>query len=177
MIAYRYEDMAGAVMTVDSSTHATECARVVLAGAAVYIPATEVPAVCAAMREAAGLPPVWTVEKLSYNEALTAHAYDNGVRSTLMENTPLTPDVARRHAMDLLAAADEAEARANRPKLPTAQYSVVCCAGDTWVLDQDERGVLLWMRPGARAWATAEAFRYGDFTVLYDPDQTPGGAP
>lgn len=60
-----------------------------------------------------------------------------------------------------------------RPQLPTARYSMVLCDGNAWVLDRDDdgRGQLLWMRPGAHAWAGNLMFEDKDFTVICDPDK------
>lgn len=174
MTVHRYEDTARVVMTVDSVAEFPACARVVMAGTAVYVPADEVPAVCAALRDAAGLPPAWTVEKTTFTDK------DLTLRSN--GSVCINPDLAwlgdvgevRTFAAQLLAAADEAEARSSRPKPPTAFQSVVKLGHEVWTRGSDR-----WTSPLPERcrWAEAsdEWMARQDFTVLHDPDQTPGG--
>jgi hypothetical protein len=135
----------------------------------VHVDAPKVEEVCAALREAAGLPPVWTVEKQQYREEnLCGH---KGVQWGPSMRLGASTDQARVLAARLLAAADEAEARANRPKLPTAVRSMIQVDDTAWV--RSGRG---WNRvEGAFAWAPDAYMASRDFTVLYDPEAE-GGA-
>lgn len=132
----------------------------------VHVPADKVEEVCAALREAAGLPAVWTVAKNS--------ATDNGMHcAPINDDGSIKPIVdwsvttrgARMYAACLLAAADEAEARANRPKLPTAEDAVIKVDGRVWV-----RGDSHWRRTGLISALTDEYMAAADFTVLHDPE-------
>jgi hypothetical protein len=139
----------------------------------VHVDAPKVEEVCAALREAAGLRPVWTVEKTSLDDDYDVTVREDGDVRDEGANK-LTPTAARLHAAQLLAAADEAEARANRPKLPTAFQSVVKLGHEVWIRGSDR-----WTSPlperHRHAEASDEWMARQDFTVLYDPEAE-GGA-
>lgn len=131
----------------------------------VYIPADKVDEVCAALRDAAGLPPVWTVEKRPNQaayEVLIKVSEDGLVNASRVQS--LSPNGTRAFAKLLLAAADEAEA--SRPKLPTAVDSVIKIDGKVHV-----RGDTYWQRTGLIYAYTDEEMARHDFTVLHDPDK------
>lgn len=130
-----------------------------------YVPADKVEEVCAALREAAGLPPVWTVEKREHDEPMLASSA-RALTRAIEDHGEFHPDGLRLAAARVLAAADEAEARANRPKLPTAKNSVIQVGDDVWV-----RGAELWQVPGRRFVDDGEWLATLDFDVLYDPEK------
>lgn len=130
-----------------------------------FVPADKVEEVCAALREAAGLTPVWTVEKTSLDDDYDVSLREDGdVRD--QGAVKLTPTAARLHAAQLLAAADEAEARASRPKLPTADGAHIRVGGKSWVREGG-----LWYRPGFWGSEHDEYLASQDFAVLYDPEK------
>lgn len=168
MTSYDYIDEDGDTLRVTASRGEPGVALVRTDGSNVgtYVTADKVEEVCAALREAAGLPAVWTVAKNS--------ATDNGMHcAPINDDGSIKPIVdwsvttrgARMYAACLLAAADEAEARADRPKLPTAEDSVIKVDGNVWV-----RGVARWRRPGGAPGAADTYMARQDFTVLHDPE-------
>lgn len=112
---YRYRTTGDGVrgeLYVETGVH-QNTAYVSTLNGGVWISADKVEEVCAALREAAGLPPVWTVEKVAHDEACGEKINANGGIDSTWVTYSLTPAGAREYAAQLLAVADEAEARAD----------------------------------------------------------------
>jgi hypothetical protein len=164
MTDYAYTDRYGDTLRIKPNTSSS--AWVTTPNDGVALPADKVEEVCAALREAAGLPPVWTVEKIpsDANQSVKPILGQNGWihRDAGMSD----PEHTRFYAAQLLAAADEAEARANRPKLPTAEDSVIKLDGNVWVRLSGS-----WYCPGRFGGADDQHMACQDFTVLYDAEK------
>lgn len=168
MANYEYTDLDGDTLLVMATVGEPDGALVRVRTqndrSCTFVTADKVEEVCAALREAAGLPPVWTVEKRPHVEANLADY--NGVQWGPSDRLGSTIDQARVHAALILAAADEAEARAKRPKLPTADGTHIRVGGKSWVREGG-----LWYRPGFWGSEHDEYLASQDFTVLYDPEK------
>lgn len=161
MTEYEYTDQDGDTLKIKPSNG--EPGTAYLCGPSVYVPADDVEEVCAALREAAGLPPVSTVEKAEIPVSLL----NSEGRIEPFIDYPLAPSGARQYAAMLLAAADEAEARANRPTLPTAADSVIKVEDKVWVRGED-----YWQPSGSSVRLVDKNMAALAFTVLYDPEKT-----
>lgn len=165
---YEYIDRDGDMLNIYPSAGQERSVCLWVGGSGVVIPADKVEEVCDKLRKVAGLPPVWTVEKKTVS---APPVFDDEGR--IKVNVPESwweTEKTRDYANALLAAADEAEKRANnKTKLPTAWGSMVLPNGinvkyqrswQAWLPESEDRRILL----------DKDLERMG-FTVLYDPDK------
>lgn len=163
-IDYEYTDEFGDQLKIK-----TDVGRegVVFLGArgGVAVPADKVEELCAVLLAAAGLPPVWMVKKIPYDESQPVKPIlgQNGWIHRLIGLSG--PAHTRVYAAQLLAAADEVEARFNRPRLPAAVDTLIKCDGE------------IFMRLANGMWTKQPAIQYGslwfegkDFEILDDSD-------
>lgn len=162
MTRYEYTDKGGERVAVRSTRVFASTALLSITNGSIYLPADRVEEVCAALREAAGLDPVWTVKKSS---PILLDEYTIGVGRMVAQGEP---EILRSFAEHLLAAADAAEARANRPKLPTAPRTMVEVGGCAWVRSDADRWTPV-EKQGHLVGMDDSAMSAEDFAVLYDP--------
>lgn len=159
---YEYIDRDGDVLNIYPSAGQERSVCLWVGGSGVFVPADKIEEICDKLREVAGLPPVWTVEK----KTGSAHPMIDGfnrVKVSFPENWLMSDDV-RVYASVLLDAADKAEARADRPKLPTTEDSVIKIDGiGVWV-----RGPEQWRSSTSGSFMTDRGLAGATFKVLHD---------
>lgn len=170
MTSYYLEDDYGDCLEIEDDLDQSETALVRGTRSGVYVPSDKVDEVCNALRAAAGLPPVWFVAK-------RPDAYEGwmsiGPSGFITNARPgvgtYTVDGARDAAARFLAAADEAETRATRSKLPTWPRTMVQVGDCAWVRSNLDRWTPVEKQGHFVVVMTDSAMSTEDFTILYDP--------